>query len=1246
MKKLTIGLSLLLANLQVFADFNKTYQVSHKDITNGYVVKKIWLQHYAVPKVQLSGVSYKAGVPLPEEALPANANNFDIVLGKERKRPFALVRIPAFAYENGVIKQLNAVTVEVSEDKAADQPQVAAKTTALPSALANGSWYKVAVGNTGLFRIDYEFLTQKLGVAASSITSGNIRVFGNGGRMLSENNAVSRKTTIEETAIWVNDGGDGSFGPGDYFVFYAMGPTGWDIDSSKGSFRHLKNLYEDKAYYFINFDTGPGKRVSGQQESLQANVTTSTANGYALYENDLFNPGKFGKSWYGEDFGTDGGKQATRDIELEIGPVVEASFNIQVASRCPAALNTFNISLDNQPLPSAQVEASFRNDEDRPVALAEVQWSGAYSNSKPKLKFTYQPGSNNCTGYLDYVEVNTKRTLYFNTEEFTFRDWNSVKTGNIVGYQISNATTGTQVWDVTNPQAPVLMNGTLNGSTYIFNQTADVLHEFAAMKSANLPVPEYIGNVPNQNLVGSDAVDYIIVTHPDFLGSANKLADFHRQRSGMRVLVATTQQVYNEFSSGGQDISAIRDFARYFYDRAGSDSNQMPRYLLLMGDASYDYKNRINSNTNFVPTLESEQSLNFINSFLNDDFFAMLDDNENLENTNIANTLDVGVGRLPVKTADEANAVVNKIINYKSPASLGPWRLSTTLIADNEDNAGSHMTHEEIMDTIIVNNSNIYNHTKVYQDAIPMISTPGGQRAPNANKAINDQVFKGTLLLNYSGHGNTQVLSHERILTQDDYNKWKNIDKLPFMVTATCDFGRFDHPEYVSAGERLVLKNDGGVIAMVVTTQLVYAYANLIINREFLDAQFQHINGRWNTFGDAFRIGKNVVYGNSATTSDITINFRKFALLGDPALEPNFPEYFINTESVLDGVTMQPVDSIGALGSYIIKGNVSDVNGSVLEGFNGRLSLTFYDKPRTVSVTTQYGEKKFQVRNNIIYKGKATVTNGRFSIAFIAPKDINYEYGKGKMSFYAENGATDGAGADTNFTVGGFSDNPVIEFNPPIVRPYIGDSLFRNGGLTGQNTLLYVILEDETGINVSGNSVGHDLTAVLDGDIASPMVMNDYYETAPNTYKRGYVNFPLSGLSDGLHRITVKAWDVNNNSGEGYIDFEVADGKIVKVQNLINYPNPFRDVTHFRFEHNHPDEMLDAELNIYTSDGTLVKTLKQNFTPTGSHANEITWDGHSNTGVMLPSGVYIYRMKISTAQSVETTAYQKLVIVR
>ncbi len=265
---------------------------------------------------------------------------------------------------------------------------------------------------------------------------------------------------------------------------------------------------------------------------------------------------------------------------------------------------------------------------------------------------------------------------------------------------------------------------------------------------------------------------------------------------------------------------------------------------------------------------------------------------------------------------------------------------------------------------------------------------------------------------------------------------------------------------------------------------------------------------------------------------------------------------------------------------------------------------------------------------------------------FIAPKDLNYDFGKGKISYYAENGVTDAAGVDTAITVGGFSDDPVVDDMPPVVMPFIGDSLFKDGGITGPNTVLYVQLSDETGINVSGNSIGHDLIAVLDDNIQSPYVLNDYYETAPNDFTRGYVNFPITGLSEGRHTLRVKAWDVNNNSGEGVVNFEVVNGGVVKLQNLMNYPNPFTDVTHFVFEHNRPDEKLNVQLNIYSSSGYMVRAFKETFTPSGSRSNEITWDGTGDNGAKLPAGVYVYKINIATERGIQSTAYQKLVLVR
>lgn len=1221
-----------------------TIHVKELDIISGYIAHRIDLQSYARPEIRITGAVFEPVQEIPEDAIPSSPERFDIVLGLDRKKPFAVVRIPAFSYNaDGSLQKIKSLTVEYTEQQPEKQEnRSAAKgTSSGNSPLANGTWYKIAVPRTGLYKIDHNFLATQLGV--TGVRSARIRLMGHGGNMLSERNTGAVKG-LTETAIWVNDGGDGSFDPGDYFIFYGQGPVNWNASADNRILLQENNYYEDKGYYFLNFDEIADKRVETQDNPPAGNITVNSYSGVALHEQDLANPQSFGKMWWGEQFSSAPGKETSKTFTLDIGNTIDSvEFNIHLVNTSSSS-GIFNLYLNGQSMGNADIGAT-NNYDYAPKALGkETVWKLPYNSTSATIRIDYSTAANDGSGWLDYIRVNSRKPLSINNNTLLFCDLRSVGTGNVATYNLSNANGGTRVWDVTDPQHPVSMKGVLNGNTYTFTQNADELHWFAAMNNDNLDAPEYVSTVPNQNLYGSGPVDYIIVTYPDFKPAAEKLADFHRQRSGMKVMVATTTQVYNEFSSGGQDISAIRDLARMFYERAGMNEEEMPKYLLLMGDASYDYKNRIGDNTNFVPTFEAKESFYFLETYSNDDFFGFLDEGEEIERYDIVNALDIGVGRIPAKSLQEAYNVVNKITHYKSPATLGPWRLSTIYIADDSDNAGDHLGDAEVMNGVVTQNSNIHNPTKVYLNAIQLISTPGGQRAPDANKAINDGIFKGAFLLNYSGHGNTSVLAHERIVTKDDYNKWRNIDKMPFMITATCDFGQFDQPSFVSSGEELMLKYNGGVIATLTTTHLVYAYANEMLNREFLAAQFQHINGKWNTFGDAMRIGKNSAYAAGADVGVIK-NFRKFALLGDPALEPNFPEFFIHTEAVKDGATGLPTNNISALGEYVIDGKVTDVDSKVLDGFNGTLAVTIFDKPRTVK-TVNGKERTFKVQNNTIYKGKATVNNGRFSFAFIAPKDLNYELGSGTISYYADNGQTDAAGRDTTMVIGGFSDNPKIENNPPVVTAFIKDSLFRNGGLTGSNTAIFAILEDETGINVSGNAVGHDLVAILDGDVSKPYIMNDYYETAPNTYKRGYVYFPVEGIPEGRHRFTIKAWDVNNNSGEGHVDFVVADGKVVRVENLMNYPNPFRDQTHFVFEHNHPDANLKAEINIYTTSGVFVRKLTQDFISTGSRSNEITWDGTGDNGAKLPSGVYIYRMMISTETGIETTAYQKLVIVR
>lgn len=1209
------------------------------EIRNGYFIKKVPLQYYAKPQITISNTAYTQVSSSQKIKLP-ESNEVNVMLGKEFKKPFALLYIPALKEINGKTELLNSFRVTIIETPVENQFNTLAKTTtAINSVLATGDWYKIAIKEKGIYKIDYGFIKDKLGVDPATINPSNIRLYGNGGIMLSENNAVSRPQDLVENAIEVVGGSDGVFNSGDYILFYANGPTKWSYSSTSSSFVHEKNLYEDSSYYFLNFDSGSGLRIASQSSQPSATTTVSSYDDYQVHEEDLVNLGKYGKTFWGENIGENNGGTSSLSLTFSLGNIIDsASVKMHIGSKATVSGNTMAITLNGVTLGNYSFAAL---SGEYPAAIADnyVSYKLPVAAGTAIVDLVYSANGSGL-GYLDYIEWNTRRQLSLDNGMITFRDSKSVGTSNVAAYTIQNANSNMEVWDITDPLQPILVNGSLSGSQYSFIQKADVLHDFVAFDGSNFYTPTFREKVANQNIHGEQQPDYLLVTYSGFINAANTLADYHRQKDGLNVLVLTTDQIYNEFNSGSQDISAIRDCAKYFYDNA-ADSSHAPRFLLLFGDASYDYKHRIASNTNFVPTFETAESENVLSGYCSDDFFSFLDDNENGENTNIANTMDISVGRIPVGSADEALKVVEKIMNYTSADALGPWRLSTTLMSDNGD-GNIHFSDGEIMSATINDHSNLYNETKVYLSAIPTVSTPGGTRAPEANKMINDQIFKGTFLMNYNGHGSIYTLTSERILTQDDFNTWKNEDKLPIMVTATCDFSKYDDPEAQSAGEKLIVKTDGGAVALLTTTQLVYQNQNQIMNRQFLDALFQQYDGAWPTLGDAFRLSKNVTY---ISTGDMT-NFRKFVLLGDPALKPAFPKYKVVTDGLYDGNSMQQTDSMKALGSYVLKGNVTDALGNNLTDFNGSVYVSIYDKARTESTITG-PDLTFSVQNNIIFKGKATVTNGEFSISFITPKDLNYDYGKGKISYYVENGSDDGAGTDTTIVVGGFSDNPVADENGPEVKPYISDSLFMDGSITGSNTLLFVKLYDaETGINVSGNAIGHDLTAVLDGDVANPYILNDYYESAQNDYRRGYVNFPITGLSDGAHSITVKAWDMNNNSGEGVVNFIVVDGTVMQVQNLKNYPNPFSDKTYFVFDHNHPDEDLTITILIYNNTGSLVRTIKQNYTPDGSRSAEITWDGTNDNGAKLPSGLYVYRLNLSTEKGIQSSAYEKLILMR
>ena len=1202
--------------------------------------QKVYLTNNNTPQVKITNIKTEVIDKLPEGAKLSNTFEPDVLRYTERKKPVAFINVPIYHKTGDKIEQLTSFDAEITEYIDPSAGHTAQKPTGVTnSILASGTWYKFAAPKRGIYKITYAFL-QSMGINPATIDPSKIRLYGNGGTVLSETVSDDEPDDLIENSIYVSSTGT-TFGSNDYILFYANGPTLWTNDTVNKSFIHTTNYYEDRSYYFLNFDIGNGKRIADQSATGTADYTVISVDDYMLIENDTFNLGNIGKTWWGYKMNSINPASTTQTFAVNLG-TVDGSVNMttSVANICDQG-STIGIKVNNTypysfSLPANGIATAAVGTRTFPFSA-----TGAFN-----IQYIYNTGGTGA-GYIDYIQLNYKKILQFQSGQMSFRDWNTFlqPAGQNAAYNIQNASSTLKVWEVTDPLNPINLNGTLNGNIYTIVRPEHTLREFIAFDglSFNAPVKLDTSLVANQNLHGLHQTDLLIISAPEFLTASNTLAEYHQQKDGMNVTVVEVSKIYNEFSSGGQDIGAIRNFIKMFYDRSTGEAD-MIKNVLFMGAASFDYKNRLSFNTNFVPTFETQESIATDVPYSSDDFYALLDAGDFIEaNGPLA---DVGTGRIPAYTGAEAEAFVEKIKQYTSNASYGPWKNTISYVADNIDGYGTginHMQDCEDVNQYYYSNANIYNVYKIYSDAYNEVITPSGGRYPMVNKAIDDQIYNGTFLMSYSGHGSPDRWADEAILTPDDYSNWTNKNKLPVMVTATCDFGRFDDPTHRSAGARLMINPDGGSIAMITTTEVVYSTSNTGLSLAYVQKQFsKDNNGNWRSLGEALMDAKNA-YESGST------NNHKYVVLGDPALTMAMPVHKVQTEKLefFDNDVFTETDTIKALGKYKLSGRIADDNNNTLSDFNGPVYVTIFDKLKKVQVVNpnQILTPFFNLQTNIVAKVKGTVQNGEFNVTFVAPKDINYNDGFGKISYYANTDATDASGLDSNFTVGGYNSDAVADNTPPVVKPYIDDDKFRDGGVTGPNPLLYVKIYDENGINVSGTSVGHDLVGILDDDIQNPYVMNNYYETLQNDFTNGFVNFPLYNLPEGKHTLKVIAWDTYNNSGEGTVSFEVKNKDKGFISNIYNYPNPVVDGTTFVFQHNQEGEHLDITINIYSANGTIVKTIKQSLDNV-LNRTEIYWDGLVNNGVKLPKGVYFYKLNAKTSTGISATAYQKLVMLR
>jgi hypothetical protein len=1125
----------------------------------------------------------------------------------------------------------------------------ASHTFAAQSVLSTGSWYKIGVTGSGLYKLDKSML-QAMGLPVEQLDPRHLQVYGNGGGMLPQVNSAPRPDDLRENAVFIAGETDGRFDAADYVLFYAPGPHRWQYNAIPGLFSHAYNVYADTAYYFITVGTQPGRRIVSQAAAGRPGDTIATFADRQFLEQDLVNVLKSGRTWFGEAFNT---LTLSRNYNFPLPDVVPGStVHLTTALMGDSeAASSFQVAANGHLLGSpafsgrgSQNYHAAGQADTRTLALGAQLLAG----NTLEINLTYNPqGFPAATGYLDYLEVNAARSLKLTDSQTTFRSTRFLGTGRAVTFQIAGAAAGTLVWEVSKPHQPQAMHMTYARGHAYFNALTDTLREYVAFTGTDFPGPVAVGKVANQNLHGLNldgGLDLVILTHPLFKAQAEALAQHRRQRDRLQVEVVTTGQVYQEFSSGAQDVTAIRDFMKMLYDRRRGGDDQ-PLYLLLFGDASYDYKSRITPNTNFVPVYESRESLDPLNTYSSEDYYGFLNEEEGWwseTSFSAPELLDIGIGRLPVKTVSEAEAMVRKIRHYDSPAGFGKWRNRITLLADDGDGA-EHLRDAESLAQYLETSQPAYLAKKLYLDLYPQQALPSGQRSPAAAAALNQAIDQGTLLLNYTGHGNETVLAHEQVLTLPQIEAWRNYDRLVFMLTATCEFGRYDDPSRSSGAEIALLSPQGGAIGLLTTTRPVFASTNRLLNRNFTQMAFSPVNGRMPRLGELLIKTKN--------NSQAQANNRNFTLLGDPSQQLAYPSLQAHVTAI-DAVPLAAgiADTLRALQHVTLSGSITDGAQAVQAGFQGLIEVTIFDKPTTVkTLGDETAENNpvvqdIQVQENILYAGTASVLNGNWQITFVVPKDISYPIGPGRISLYAYNAHTDAHGLAANLPIGGSLPQAQEDNTPPQIRLFMDDESFVSGGLTDQHPVLLARLFDANGINTTGIGIGHDLTATLDGDKTNTMVLNDYYTADRDNFQSGLVRFPLQNLAVGWHEISFKAWDTHNNAAEARIRFQVTNGRKIIMNGTKAFPNPFTDHTTFQFDHNRVNEALDIQIHIFTVTGRIVKRINTSRPANDMQLPRVSWDGRDEAGKPVSAGIYLYRITLrSTSDGKQIQNFNRLI---
>lgn len=1097
------------------------------------------------------------------------------------------------------------------------------------SQLSSGRWVKIKVEQSGVYRLTASALAD-MGFTDPS----KVSVHGYGGWILDED--FSKGTYLDDVPaipIWRD---------GESIYFYAKGPVKWEYNAYDRRFSHTNNPYSTAGYYFVT-DATDVLNMETQASVEGAVRQISTFDDYQVWETESVAVNESGRQLFGESFTT----TTSRDFSFTVpgitqdDAIITMRFIAKTSSRTPVTLEVgderLNLSI------SAPVQY-----ETYTAAVADsgsIVWRGE-KNERVNMIVTYgKSGDENA--HLDYIRFQMRRALRLYDSQTAFRSTDAI--GNVSRFQVEDASSSTIVFEITDTQAPKLVSTTLDGSTLSFSISASSqLREFVAFDKDRLNnTPIIVGEINPQDLHGMELPNMVIIVPNAFTSQAERLAEEHRKRDGLKVAVINPEAIYNEFSSGMPEATAYRRMLKMFYDRS-TDTDAL-QYLLLFGDGAFDNRGLThewsqNSSllSNMLLTYQSENSIN-IYSYTSDDYFGVLEDNSG---RNLASDrMCIGIGRLPVRTYTEARAAVDKIISYMDNALPGDWKNNITFMADDGSNADTdkqiHMRQANELAQIVQENYPEFRINKLYFDAYTKERTGGNASYPDVENNLQKQLRNGLMVLNYVGHGNTTSLSDEHVVTQSAIQQY-NYPYLPLWITATCDFTRFDALS-TSAGESVFLNEKSGGIALFTTTRTVFSGNNANINRALINNLFEKDeNGKHLTLGTIIRNAKQALSGDD--------NKLKFLLIGDPALRLAYPDY----EIAVTKINGTPIDEAGtptirALERVTVSGEVRTPSGVKDPQFSGSLDITVFDSQQAITTLDNFGTGThftYTDYPNTLYIGNDSVQQGEFSFTFTVPKDISYSNDFGKMNLYAFN-ATDSIeahGSFRDFRVGGTSDTGSNdEAGPEIRYLYLNDTTFVDGGKVNATPLFVASLWDASGINITGSSIGHDMMLIIDNQVVKSYNLNDYYQLSGEE-GTGLVIFSIPELEPGVHTAEFKVWDVLNNSTTQTFSFEVVDDLKPQLIKLYAAPTPAREQVTFYLHHNLPESQLNVRIEVFDMAGR----LRWNHEETGSSeafkAYQLTWNLEGNNGTRLRPGIYIYRASLSSGKSKTVTDANKMII--